>query len=153
MLPGVGDKLGFFEPRPLARAAWTSSIQRPTAKIIGGAGGRETGLNVGTLASRDARRKTRSVLFGSSELYRQWSSGNTRGYHLDEGQTPARTTLCGATCTLRRSPIHRGVRLAWVGWDSLACGDTQHGRGVHALRTGASPVSAATQRTAIRAYG
>src|SRR5271165_328378 len=152
MLPGVGDKLGFFEPRPLARTAWTSSIQRPTANYRRSpvAGNR---LEQGTFASRDARRKTRSVLFSSSELYRQWSSGNTRGYHLDEGQTPARTTLCGATCTLRRSPIHRGVRLAWVGWDSLACGDTQHGRGVHALRTGASPVSAATQRTAIRAYG
>ncbi len=43
------------------------------------------------------------------------------------------------------------IRLAGIGWDSLAGGGARHGRGVHAVCAGASAVPAAAKRAAVRA--
>src|ERR1700689_3839264 len=98
-----------------------------------------------------ATEKTSDVLFGNSELCGQWGSGRGRRRYLDEGEAPARTAFRRAAHVIRHSPVHRGIRLAGIGWDSFPRGDARHGGGVHALCAGAPAVFAAAQRAAVRA--
>src|SRR5208282_4830861 len=97
-----------------------------------------------------ATEKTSDVFFSHSELRGQRSSGRRRRRDLDEGKAQARVAFCSAAHAFRHSSVHRGIRLARIGWDSFACRGARHGRGIHALRAGASPFFAAAKCAALR---
>jgi hypothetical protein len=66
-----------------------------------------------------ARKRTSDVFFSNSELCGQRSSGRRGCSHLDEGEAPARIAFRSAAHAIRHSSVHRGIRLARIGWDSL----------------------------------
>ena len=67
-------------------------------------------------------------------------SGSGRHRHIHKGEASARTAFRRAAHAIRRSPVHRGICLAGIGWDSFACGGARHGRGLYALCAGAPPL-------------
>jgi hypothetical protein len=73
------------------------------------------------------------VFFCGGKFYRQRSVGHDRSLDSDESETQTRIALCITPDTLCRSPVHRGIRLAGVGWSALARGYTSHGCGVHVV--------------------
>ena len=56
------------------------------------------------------------MFFSDSELCWQRISGRRRHDHIDEGEAPARTAFRGAAHAIRCSSVHRGIRLAGIGW-------------------------------------
>src|SRR5579863_5858682 len=98
-----------------------------------------------------ARGKTSYVLFGSGELCGQHSVRRDRCGHADEGETPSRTAFRVAPHSICDSPVHRGIRLAGIGWNPFARGDARHGRGVHAVCAGTSPFLVTAKRVVVRA--
>jgi hypothetical protein len=62
------------------------------------------------------------VFLSYSKLCGQWSSGRGRRLHIHEGKAQAGTAFRGAAHAIRGSSVYRRIRLAGIGWDSLACG-------------------------------
>src|ERR1700678_3347563 len=91
----------------------------------------------------------REFFFGATEIFlgrRAWGRGRR---HTEEGETQTRIAFRGAALAIRDSSVHRGIRLAGIGWHSLAHGNAQHGCGVHAVCTGTSPLPDASERAAV----
>ncbi len=67
------------------------------------------------------------MLFSYRELYRQWSSGDNRGCHLDEGETQARTALCALPTLFA---VHQFIEgFVWLGLDGILSPAVTHNMG------------------------
>jgi len=97
-----------------------------------------------------SRRRKRAVCFSATANFVGSGVLGDRRRYVDEGKTPARTAFRNVAHALRRSSVHRGIRLARIGWDSVAYSSARHGRRVHALCARAPAFSPASQRTPIR---
>src|SRR5580658_11350492 len=79
-------------------------------------------LRSATIGVIFARENTSHVLFSDSKLCWQRSSGRGGRRHIDEGEAQARIAFRGAARAIRHSSVHRGIRLAGIGRNSLAHG-------------------------------
>ena len=61
---------------------------------------------------------------------------------LHQGEAPAGTAFRGTAFAIRHSSVHRGIRVAGIGWNTLADCCPQHGRSVHAICAGIAAVPA-----------
>src|SRR5271156_4059037 len=83
--------------------------------------------------------KTIHVFFSDSKFRGGHRFGRRRRRHVDEGEAPARIAFRVAANSIRHSSVHRRLRLAGIGWQTLAPGDARHGRRVMLYAQGILP--------------